>query len=55
MNKDASDEEMEDNEDDDGSFEYTDEEEELDDVDVALENAYYNAKGLWDSDLSAAA
>lgn len=32
--------------DDDEQFEYTDEEEEVDDVDVALENAYYNAKGM---------
>ena len=33
--------------DDEGSgFEYTDDEEEADDVHVALENAYYNAKGL---------
>ena len=31
------------------TFEYTDEEEEQDDGQVALENAYYNAKGLRDS------
>jgi COP9 signalosome complex subunit 2 len=37
---DDADEDMEDN------FEYTDEEEEADDAEVALENAYYNAKGL---------
>eukprot|EP00566_Odontella_aurita_P023580 CAMPEP_0113568548 /NCGR_PEP_ID=MMETSP0015_2-20120614/23909_1 /TAXON_ID=2838 /ORGANISM="Odontella" /LENGTH=207 /DNA_ID=CAMNT_0000471099 /DNA_START=144 /DNA_END=764 /DNA_ORIENTATION=+ /assembly_acc=CAM_ASM_000160 len=35
--------------DDEEDFEYTDEEEEADDVDVALENAYYNAKGLRDN------
>jgi COP9 signalosome complex subunit 2 len=35
---------------DEESFQYTDDEEEVDDVDVALENAYYNAKGLRDSD-----
>jgi COP9 signalosome complex subunit 2 len=36
-------------------FEYTDEEEAQDDAQVALENAYYNAKGLRESDLSQAA
>jgi COP9 signalosome complex subunit 2 len=36
-------------------FEYTDEEEAQDDAEVALENAYYNAKGLRESDLSEAA
>ena len=35
---------------DEESFQYTDDEEEVDDVDVALENAYYNAKGLRDSE-----
>lgn len=46
---DDQDEEMEDN------FEYTDEEEEADDAEVALENAYYNAKGLRETDLDEAA
>lgn len=46
---DDGDEEMEDN------FEYTDEEEEADDAAVALENAYYNAKGLRETDLGEAA
>lgn len=36
-------------------FEYTDNEEEQDDVGVALENAYYNAKGLRDTDTSSIA
>lgn len=36
-------------------FEYTDEEEEHDDAGVALENAYYNAKGLRETDLAEAA
>ncbi len=31
---------------DEENFDYTDEEEDVDDVDVALENAYYNAKGM---------
>mmetsp|Transcript_38230 Transcript_38230/g.57216 ORF Transcript_38230/g.57216 Transcript_38230/m.57216 type:complete len:632 (-) Transcript_38230:142-2037(-) len=35
--------------DDEESFDYTDEEDEPDDIDVALENAYYNAKQLRDS------
>lgn len=35
-------------------FEYTDEDEEQDDGMVALENAYYNAKGLRDTDIQAA-
>jgi COP9 signalosome complex subunit 2 len=39
--EDDADEDMEDN-----NIEYTDEEEEADDAEVALENAYYNAKGL---------
>jgi len=59
---DASDEPMmdgsndgENNSDDEGSFEYTDEEPEADGIDVVLENAYYNAKGLRDSDMSEAA
>jgi hypothetical protein len=33
------------------NFEYTDEEEEADDAEVALENACYNAKGLLESSL----
>ena len=36
-------------------FEYTDEEEEQNDGQVALENSYYNAKGLRESDVTAAA
>jgi COP9 signalosome complex subunit 2 len=36
-------------------FEYTDDEEEQDDAEVALENAYYNAKGLRETDLQEAA
>jgi len=39
----------EDDQDMEDNFEYTDEEEEADDAEVALENAYYNAKGLRDS------
>jgi COP9 signalosome complex subunit 2 len=46
---DDADEDMEDN------FEYTDEEEEADDAQVALENAYYNAKGLRETSLQEAA
>ena len=46
---DDADEDMEDN------FEYTDEEEEADDAEVALENAYYNAKGFRETDLDQAA
>ncbi len=45
---DDADEDMEDN------FEYTDEEEEADDAEVALENAYYNAKGLREDSLEEA-
>jgi len=45
---DDADEDMEDN------FEYTDEEEEADDAEVALENAYYNAKGLRETSLEEA-
>jgi len=45
---DDQDEEMQD------TFEYTDEEEEQDDGQVALENAYYNAKGLRDSSVEKA-
>jgi COP9 signalosome complex subunit 2 len=47
----------EDNNDDneDNQFEYTDEEEDHDDAEVALENAYYNAKGLREVDLNQAA
>jgi len=40
---------------DNESFEYTDEEPEADGIDVVLENAYYNAKGLRESDMSEAA
>lgn len=40
---------------DNEEFEYTDEEEQQDDSAVALENAYYNAKGLRETDLSEAA
>lgn len=39
---------------DEDTFEYTDEEEEADDAEVALENAYYNAKGLRETDLKEA-
>jgi len=39
----------------DEQFEYTDEEEEQDDGQVALENAYYNSKGLRESNLQEAA
>ena len=35
-------------------FEYTDDEEQADDAEVALENAYYNAKGLRETDLAEA-
>mmetsp|Transcript_32321 Transcript_32321/g.78604 ORF Transcript_32321/g.78604 Transcript_32321/m.78604 type:complete len:503 (-) Transcript_32321:674-2182(-) len=40
---------------DEDNFEYTDEEEEQDDAEVALENAYYNSKGLRETDLTEAA
>jgi COP9 signalosome complex subunit 2 len=40
---------------DEDKFEYTDEEEEQDDTEVALENAYYNSKGLRETDLNEAA
>lgn len=40
---------------DNEQFEYTDEEEEQDDSLVVLENAYYNAKGLRETDLNEAA
>ena len=40
---------------DEEDFEYTDEEPEEDDIAVALENEYYNAKGLRESDMSEAA
>lgn len=46
---DEQDEEMED------KFEYTDEEEEADDGEIKMENEYYNAKGLRDTDLGEAA
>jgi COP9 signalosome complex subunit 2 len=39
----------------DNQFEYTDDEEDADDGEVALENAYYNSKGLRETDLVAAA
>lgn len=45
----------EDNMEEENQFEYTDDEEEQDDVGVALENAYYNAKGLRETSVSAAA
>ena len=44
----SEDEAMNSNEDEE-SFQYTDDEDEADDVDVALENAYYNAKGHRDA------
>lgn len=47
------DDEAEDMEED--QFEYTDDEEEADDAEVALENAYYNSKGLRESDVAEAA
>jgi COP9 signalosome complex subunit 2 len=37
------------------NFEYTDEEDEQDDAEVALENAYYNAKGLRETSVAEAA
>ena len=45
-----------DDDDDQESFVYTDneEDEEIDDVNVAMENEYYNAKGLKDSDTNEA-
>mmetsp|Transcript_1706 Transcript_1706/g.2437 ORF Transcript_1706/g.2437 Transcript_1706/m.2437 type:complete len:567 (-) Transcript_1706:147-1847(-) len=45
-----------DDDDDDQEFEYTDDDEdqEFDDVNVAMENEYYNAKGLKDSDINEA-
>ncbi len=45
-----------DDDDDQESFVYTDDEEdqEIDDVNVAMENEYYNAKGLKDSDINEA-
>lgn len=52
------DDEAEDMEEDDNNgdqFEYTDDEEQADDNEVALENAYYNAKGLRESNLVEAA
>lgn len=47
------DDEAEDMEED--QFEYTDDEEEADDAEVALENAYYNSKGLRETDVDEAA
>ena len=43
-----------DNMEEENQFQYTDDEEEQDDVVVALENAYYNAKGLRESSVSEA-
>ncbi|KAL3925178.1 MAG: hypothetical protein SGILL_000586 [Bacillariaceae sp.] len=40
---------------DEDNFEYTDEEEEQNDTEVALENAYYNSKGLRETDVKEAA
>jgi len=40
---------------DEGGFEYTDDEEQANDSEVALENAYYNSKGLRETDLQEAA
>jgi len=40
---------------DEGNFVYTDDEEQADDTEVALENAYYNSKGLRETDLQEAA
>lgn len=40
---------------DEGGFQYTDDEEEANDTEVALENAYYNSKGLRETDLHEAA
>lgn len=39
----------------DNAFEYSDEEEEADDGEIQLENEYYNAKGLRETDLGEAA
>lgn len=49
------DDEYEYDDDMDEQFEYTDEEEEQDDGQVALQNAYYNSKGLRESNLQEAA
>jgi COP9 signalosome complex subunit 2 len=43
-----------DNMEEENQFQYTDDEGEQDDVEVALENAYYNAKGLRDTSVSEA-
>eukprot|EP00934_Nitzschia_sp_Nitz4_P005330 Nitzschia sp. Nitz4//scaffold50_size126154//96686//98407//NITZ4_003697-RA/size126154-processed-gene-0.155-mRNA-1//1//CDS//3329553734//5320//frame0 len=40
---------------DEDAFQYTDDEEEANDTEVALENAYYNSKGLREEDLKEAA
>ena len=45
----------EDEEENNNNFEYTDEEEEQNDAEVALENAYYNAKGLRETSIPQAA
>ena len=42
-----------DEDEEENNFEYTDEEEEQDDAEVALENAYYNAKGLRETSVTA--
>lgn len=50
---DANNEDEEDDDEDQGEFEYTDEEEEQydgDDINIALENEYYNAKAIKDND-----
>jgi COP9 signalosome complex subunit 2 len=44
-----------DNMDEDNQFEYTDDEQDQDDAEVALENAYYNSKGLRETNLEHAA
>jgi COP9 signalosome complex subunit 2 len=53
--EDADDNEGDDNMDEDNQFEYTDDEQDQDDAEVALENAYYNSKGLRETNLEDAA
>jgi COP9 signalosome complex subunit 2 len=53
--EDADDNEGDDNMDEDNQFEYTDDEQDQDDAEVALENAYYNSKGLRETNLEHAA
>jgi COP9 signalosome complex subunit 2 len=48
------DEDDDNNMEEENQFEYTDEEEEQDDSEVALENAYYNAKGLRENNMEEA-